>query len=113
MLQITETAVHLTRGDACDLEVIIHDLEGNIYTLAAGDLLLFTLKKNCITEDIIIQKDITSDSTIHLSHDDTDTLLYDAYKFDVQLTMANGKVYTVITPHDFIIEKEVTFNVSV
>lgn len=111
MLVITNDTVHLTRGDNADIEVIIKDLNGNTYTLQEGDKLLFTLKRNCVTDTIVIQKDITSDSVITLEHDDTKDLNYGKYVFDVQLTMDDGQVYTVIEPHNFIIEKEVTFNV--
>lgn len=109
MLQITSNEVFLTRGDSADLEVIIYDLEGNVYELQEGDQLVFTLKYNCITEDILIQKDISSDSTIHMLPNDTVTLYYGPYWFDVQLTKADGDVYTVIDPHKFNITKEVTF----
>ena len=110
MLQITSNEVFLTRGDSADLEVIIYDLEGNVYELVEGDVLTFTLKYNCITDDIIIQKDISSDSTIHIQPADTNDLLYGTYWFDVQLVHGNGKTYTVIDPHRFNITKEVTFN---
>lgn len=110
MLQITSNEVSLTRGDSADLHVIIYDLEGNVYELQTGDTLTFTMKYNCITEDIIIQKDITEDSTIHIHPEDTNGLNYGTYWFDVQLTKEDGKVYTVIDPHKFNITKEVTFD---
>ena len=110
MLQITENEVFLTRGDSADLEVIVYDLEGNVYELQEGDTLVFTMKYNCITSDILIQKNITENSTIHIVPSDTNSLSYGTYQFDVQLTLANGKVYTVIAPHNFNIMKEVTFN---
>lgn len=112
MLQITENEVFLTRGDNADLVVIIYDIDGEIYTLQTGDTMVFTVKYNCVTEDIIIQKDITEDSTIHIVPSDTNDLRYGTYKFDVQLTRANGKVYTVIPPCNFNITKEVTFDVG-
>ena len=113
MLVITSDKVALTRGDSADLTVVIKDLAGNTYELQTGDVLKFTLKSNCETSTIIIQKDCSSDSMIHLTPSDTNGLKYGIYKFDVQLTLANGKVYTVIPPHDFEITKEVTFNATV
>ena len=110
MLQITSNEVFLTRGDSADLQVIIYDLEGNVYELQSGDTLTFTMKYNCVTEDIIIQKDITSNSTIHIQPADTNDLAYGTYWFDVQLTKYGGDIYTVIDPHKFNITKEVTFN---
>ena len=111
MLNITNSEIKLTRGDSATILVQIKDLNGDIYNLEPGDKLLFTMKRNCNTTEIVIQKDITSDSIINITHDDTKNLDYGSYIFDVQCTLANGKVYTVIEPHLFIIENEVTFNV--
>ena len=112
MLRITNEAVILTRGDSADLVVHIYDMSGTEYVLQPGDVLVFTMKINCMSDVIIIQKDISSDSTIHLVPDDTNLLSYGDYVFDVQLTTAGGDVYTVIPPHAFIISKEVTFHVE-
>lgn len=109
MLNITENEVFLTRGDSADIAVTIYDMNGDVYELVEGDVLTFTVKFNCITEDNLIQKDITSDSTIHIEPSDTNDLNYGIYQFDVQLTMNDGSVYTVIDPHNFNIMKEVTF----
>lgn len=109
MLQITENEVFLTRGDSADISVTIYDMNGDVYTLQTGDVLTFTMKYNCITEDEILQKNITADSTIHIHPEDTNGLAYGTYWFDVQLTMNGGAVYTVIEPHKFNITKEVTF----
>ena len=56
MLVITDDEVILTRGDSADINVKITDANGDIYTPAEGDVIKFTLKKNCETSDIIIQK---------------------------------------------------------
>ena len=111
MLVITDNEVRLTRGDNADIIVQIKDLNGDTYELQEGDKLLFTMKRNCKTDIIVIQKDITSDQVISIEHNDTKDLDYGTYYFDVQCTLADGNVYTVIEPHPFIIEKEVTFNV--
>lgn len=113
MLVITSDKVALTRGDSADLTVVIKDLAGNTYELQTGDVLTFTMKRNCETTTVLITKNCSSDSMIHLTPSDTNGLPYGIYTFDVQLTLANGKVYTVIPPHDFEITKEVTFNATV
>lgn len=110
MLEITKDHVSLTRGDNANIIVTIRDLNGDVYTLQTGDKLVFTLKINCNTQDIVIQKDITSNSTIAIEHNDTKSLPYGQYWFDVQLTTAGGDVYTVIDPHPWNITKEVNFN---
>ena len=111
MLNIYEdNTIDLTRGDTCAIIVTIYDLNGDEYELQTGDVLLFTMKINCETQDIVVQKDITSDSIISLTHNDTKSLAYGSYVYDVQLTTAGGDVYTVIAPALFNITKEVTFN---
>ena len=102
--------IELTRGDTCAVIVSITDANGDIYELQTGDVLLFTMKLNCNTTDIVIQKDISEDSIIALSHNDTKSLNYGNYVYDVQLTQAGGDVYTVIPPSVFTIAREVTFN---
>ena len=110
MLKITENEVILTRGDNADLIVTIKDMSGNVYELQEGDELVFTLKNNCVTQTILIQKDITADSTIHILPEDTSGLNYGKYLFDVQLTTAEDKVYTVIPPTVFVVSNEVNFS---
>jgi len=110
MLDIdTNNNITLTRGDSASISVALKNPDGTDYTLQSGDSLLFTVKHNCITENIVIQKDISEDGIINLIPTDTNTLLYGVYFYDVQLTRANGSVNTVIPPRDFIIDKEVTF----
>ena len=109
MLYVDNENVFLTRGDSCDLIVTIRDITGSIYEMQAGDILTFTIKVNCNTEDIIIQKEISS-NIITLTPADTEKLAYGAYWYDVQLTTAGEDIYTVIAPHRFNITPEVTFN---
>lgn len=110
MLAIDENNnITLTRGDSASISVALKNPDGTDYNLQSGDELLFTVKYNCITEDIIIQKDISTDAIINLIPSDTKDLLYGEYFYDVQLTRANGSVNTVIPPRDFIVAKEVTF----
>ncbi|MBO7734447.1 MAG: hypothetical protein J6S67_17915 [Methanobrevibacter sp.] len=110
MLNIDENNnITLTRGDSASISVGLKNPDGSAYTLQTGDVLFFTVKYNCITEDIIIQKDISTDAIINIIPSDTAALLYGEYFYDVQLTKANGEVNTVIPPRDFIVAKEVTF----
>lgn len=112
MLSIDENKnVTLTRGDCANLIVVITDMDGETYVLREGDKLLFTVKSNCNTETILIQKDISSNSRISIVHDDTKNLPYASYYYDVQLTTSGGSVYTVLGPNRFNIVQEVTFNV--
>lgn len=109
MLYVDNENVFLTRGDSCDLIITIRDIQGEIYELQTGDILTFTIKVNCHTEDIIIQKVITT-NVVSITPADTEELAYGAYWYDVQLTTLGEDIYTVIPPHRFNITPEVTFN---
>lgn len=109
MLQITNDEIILTRGDSADIILNITDANGDAYTPAETDVIKFTMKKNCETTDIILQKTLVN-QIISIEPADTADLNYGAYYFDVQLETAGGDVYTVVSPHKFIIDKEVTFN---
>lgn len=108
MLNITDLNIYLTRGDSCSLICNIKDAGGNDYVLQTGDILTFTIKRNCNTDDVVIQK-ITAVNTIAIEPSDTNDLSYGKYVYDIQLNKLNGDVYTVIAPHIFEIGKEVTF----
>lgn len=101
--------IHLIRGDTARFEVEILDQAGEKYVLLDGDQLVFTVKKNTSTDDIIIQKQILGD-TFTLTHDDTKDLEYRKYVYDIQLTQSNGDVTTVIPPSPFEIMPEVNFD---
>ena len=60
MLVITNDEVILTRGDSADIILNITDANADAYTPAEGDVITFTLKKNCETSDIIIQKTLVN-----------------------------------------------------
>lgn len=104
-------AFYIVRGDSADFDIYlpILDDKGEIigeYTLQEGDTLLFTVKKNTRTTDILIQK---SGQHISLEPTDTKDLSYGNYVYDAELTYASGFVDTVILPSPFVITEEVTF----
>lgn len=108
MLATVDNNIYLTRGDTADINVIIKDNNGEVYNMQSGDVLRFTIKINCITTDIVIQKTVTN-NTISLDPEDTENLNYGSYWFDLELTTAGGDVYTVLAPHRFNLCDEVTF----
>jgi len=108
MLKIDENNnIILTRGDSATIELSIKD-EGATYDYS-DDLVQFTVKRNTVTEDIIIQKTFTS-GVIVIDPADTAELRYTDLVFDVQLIKSQGGVYTVIPPRKFTIAEEVNFN---
>lgn len=105
----SENNITLTRGDTAILTLTVTK-NGADYDYS-DDLTQFTVKRNTITEEIIIQKTFTGSSII-IDPDDTKDLYYQDLVYDVQLITPNNEVFTVITPKQFIISNEVNFNVT-
>lgn len=110
MLKITNNNIMLTRGDSAMLTLNVKDDSGVTYDYSS-DLTQFTVKRNCVTTDIVLQKTFTG-TTITILPSDTKDLNYQDLKYDVQIITSGGAVYTVIPPHDFILTDEVNFNVN-
>ena len=101
--------ISITRGDTLNLEIKLTDQNGDDYVLQEGDELVFTLKKDVYTQEILLQKNI-SRNRLTITHIETQTMKYGKYVYDVQLTQSNGDVTTVIKPSKFIITEEVNFD---
>lgn len=108
MLKVENNIISLTRGDSAFLNVEITNDEGETYELEHGDVCEFTVKKYTSSENVLIQKEVLN-GEIRISPDDTKNLEYGQYVYDVQVTMANGDVATVIPPTPINICEEVNF----
>lgn len=105
----SDNNIKLTRGDTAKLKLtIMHDDEEYDFS---SDLVQFTVKRNTVTEDIIIQKNFNGD-TITILPTDTKDLYYSDLIYDVQIITPNNEVFTVIEPSLFEIAEEVNFNVT-
>ena len=112
-----DNTFEIVRGDSANFDIYlpIYDEEGKIigeYDLQPGDTLLFTVKKNTKTEEIIFQK---SGQNITINPSDTEEVPYGKYVYDAELTYATSEgvepfVDTVIQPTEFRILDEVTFH---
>lgn len=112
MLSIEEDGtIYLTRGDTAYLSVgIEYDTpEGTEYELEETDIVEFSIKRSTKREDpYLVHKQNTGSSLFKIVPEDTSELKYGTYKYDVQLTKANGDVFTVVEPTDFNVTSEVT-----
>lgn len=101
--------IEMIRGDTAEFDITITtEVDGQVipYELQEGDILTFTVKKSTKVADVLIQK---FGDHITIEPEDTEELKYGGYKYDVQLTFANGKVDTIIPPNNFILNEEVTW----
>ena len=107
-----DNSIEMVRGDSADFDIYlpIKNEQGEIigeYTLQEGDVLLFTVKKNTKTDEVIFQK---SGQHVEILPSDTELLPYGKYVYDVELTYASGFRDTVIRPKDLRLTDETTFH---
>lgn len=97
----------MTRGDSESITI-------NGLGLVSGDIIYLTVKEHINTSNIAFQKKVTEftngNAVIGILPEDTKNLRFKKYVYDIQLTRADGKVTTIIKPHNFIIEGEVTYD---
>lgn len=108
MLRCERNDIHLTRGDSAVLSLRIEREDGAGYEIQEGDSILFTIKKSVYDTAVLVQKKLV-DGVVRLNPDDTKSLKYGTYYYDVELTQPDGFVATVIAPSRFVIEPEVTY----
>lgn len=102
--------IDIVRGDSADFDVVVTQKndqgEKVIYDLQPGDVVEFTVKKSTKVKDKLISK---IGPHISLVPADTEGLEYKKYVYDVQLTLADGFVDTIIQPNTFNVLDEVTW----
>ena len=108
-MKVNGTNLAMTRGDTDSIVVSCPD---RLFT--EGDELIFTVKKSALTANILIQKKVTQfdegKAVFEILPADTQKMYSGAYKYDIQLTTADGTVTTIIKPSLFTLEGEVTWN---
>lgn len=101
--------IRLTRGDDADFIVnITNDVNGLPYSIATNDTIRLTVKRNIRSSAVSISKTVVGSNAIHISPSDTSNLDFGLYKYDLQLTTNDGRIYTIIPFSNFIILPEVT-----
>jgi hypothetical protein len=113
-MKINDTDIYITRGDSETFRVILYDQEEEAKRRFVGeeDTVYFTVKTSTQTIHKIFQKIVTTfedgEAIINIEPEDTKDLRYDTYYYDVQM-VKNGDVTTIITPSQFIVGHEVTY----
>lgn len=106
MLKITGNTIKIMAGDTAIINFVCSN-----HTLVSGDIVYFSVKKYLSDNIYKLQKVITSFNdgvaSIELLSSDTN-LPPDEYKYDIQCSLADGRVDTVIGPAVFIVDRGVT-----
>ena len=101
---VNGTSITLTRGDTFETPIEIKK-NGEDYTPAANDKVLFSLKRDLMTADKseyidekpLISKVIPNDTMmLILDPEDTENLPFGKYVYDIKIIFESGKVNTFI-----------------
>lgn len=116
MLRVINRDIYLTRGDSAALNIKITNYGCNQpYELSDGDEVFLTVKESYTLESFVFQKRITytdlidGDIIFKILPNDTNSLDFKEYIYDVEIKTSVGDVYTIIPPSIFKIESEVTY----
>lgn len=109
MVIIKDNEISLTRGDTLKVNVSITQGNGvEQYIPLASDVITFGLKKSINDAECLIEKNIPYDTMLlSIEPEDTKSLEFGNYVYDIQIQFANGDVYTFIAEKKFAITGEV------
>ena len=105
-----DNTIHLTRGDTARFSIgrIVNTVTNTNYTPTPEDTVTMTIKKTVLQADPCVQIIVPGGEVLHIKPEDTKAMAFGNYVYDVQLTTADGDVYTIIPPTTFELLKEVT-----
>ena len=112
---ISKTSIKLTRGDTLRLKINI-TLNEEQYTPVTGDSIRFALKRPLLnakktdfkdTEPLILKSVPINTMILELEPEDTKSLDFGTYVYDLEITFADGRVDTFITEAKFEITPQV------
>lgn len=107
MIIIKGTEISIIRGDSATINLTIKNRNSDEeYELLEGDIVRFSVKRDISDDNVLIQKTFEKNQ-IKLEHDDTKSLNFGEYVYDVELQYANGDRDTIIPPSKFIVLAEV------
>lgn len=107
---VKKTTITLTRGDTFKAQISIANKDGTPYEPQEGDSVRFAMKKHFTDPDseVLINKNIPMDTLIlTLEPEDTKSLAFGEYVYDIELTTAAGEIDTFITNAILILTEEV------
>mgnify|MGYP001351689261 CR=1 FL=1 len=105
MLRIVNNKVYLVRGDSGAITVTVLNPDGSVRAIQPDDEILMTVRA-APTSEILFQK---TGPEILIEPEDTASLAFGTYCYDVQITLADGTVDMIIPKNEFLILEEVTY----
>lgn len=108
MIKLYGNRIYLTRGDTALLKVVILGADKEVYTPDDTDTVTLTVKKTTNSADVLFQREVV-DGMVEIKPEDTASLPYGDYIYDVCLETKSGIVQTFIPPTVFKLTEEVNF----
>lgn len=106
-MTVTGENISMTRGDSETLTVSCDRPFVN------GDVVEMTVRKTATSDEEMYKRveEFTLDgkAIIEINTEDTEDMAFGSHLYDVQLTTYDGKVITIIKPHTFYLDKEITY----
>ena len=97
MLKVSRNKIKLTRGDTAYLKIELTDENGNTFEPAEGDKVYFRLKKSALSSTLLLEKEVYTDTgTLELKPEDTASLDFGSYRYEIELVTEAGEHFTVI-----------------
>lgn len=111
-MEIQGTNISMIRGDS--ESIILKCQENNIdVPFVDGDIVYLTIKDSVYTETKLLQIIVTDftdgQAIIFINPEDTKNIKFGKKTYDVQLTRKDGRVSTIVSPSEFNILAEVTY----
>lgn len=98
MYKIQGTTITMTRGDTLRADIQIKNRDRTIYTPTENDVIKFAVKQNYTDTEELITKYIQPDEMLlEIEPEDTETLPFGKYVYDIELTTEDGTVDTFIS----------------
>lgn len=99
MFAIHNNIIYMTRGDTARFDIVVKNPDGTVYTPQEEDVIAFTVKVSAGKPALFTK----NGSSIVINPSDTSNLANGTYIYDVDITLANGDVNTIITESDFVL----------
>ena len=97
MFYISGDTITLTRGDTLKARIQVSYDNGREYIPREGDKIRFAMKKDYKDTQVLIEKDVNTETMELVLHpEDTKSLDFGSYVYDLQLTTEDDEVYTFI-----------------
>ncbi len=103
------STISMTRSDTLNVILKLKFSDGRDYVYTEGDSCYFAVKRTYDSgEPYLIHKEIDLlTGLLHLDPSDTQNIPYGDYKYDIQITLNDGTVDTVIPRATFTLLEEV------